>query len=155
MSLPGQEKDLHGHQQGRRVPDGYAGREPPEIRHGEGRCPGARGILEEQTSYLEVDLQDRPCPDGQEEGREEVRVGEAADPGSQYGRGAPEESQPDEVHEARPLLLQHGRGDADALGDVVQGEPQDQERPEGRLPEGERGPDGEPLPQIVQPNAQG
>ena len=67
MSVPGEEKDLHGHQQGHRVHDRYAGREPPEIRHGEGRCPGARGIPEEKSSYLEDDLQDRPCPDGQEE----------------------------------------------------------------------------------------
>ena len=63
MSVPGEEKDLHGHQQGRRVHDRYAGREPPEIRHGEGRCPGARGIPEEKSFYLEDDLQDHLRPE--------------------------------------------------------------------------------------------
>ena len=49
----------------------------------------------------------------------------------------------------RPIAHQR-RGDADALGDIVQRKAEDQEDAEGRFAERERGADGQAFAQIVQ-----
>ena len=60
---------------------------------------------------------------------------------------------PTKWRSARPVAHQR-RGDADPLGDVVQGKAEDQEDAERGLAEGEGGADGQPLAQVVQPDAE-
>ena len=62
-------------------------------------------------------------------------------------------ARPTKCSSARPLAHQR-RGDADPLGDVVQREAEDQEDAEGGLAQGEGGADGQPLAQVVQPDAE-
>jgi hypothetical protein len=58
------------------------------------------------------------------------------------------------VREVWPLF-ENGRRDAYTLRNVVQREPDHEERPQRHLPEGERRSDGKPLPQVVQAYPQG
>ena len=92
-------------------------------------------------------------PIGQEDRRPERRVDEGADPGAENRRPAGQQRQRDEVPQRRPLAHQR-RGDADPLGHVVQREADDQEDAERGLAEREGGADGQPLAQVVQPDAE-
>ena len=84
-------------------------------------------------------------------GREEVRVGEAPDPGPDDGRSSSEERERGEVREVWPLLLQYRGGDADSLGDVVEGEAEDQEGPRAASPSANAAPMARPSPRLCNP----
>src|SRR5215203_3408624 len=151
----GSSSGLHAHQQVGHVHDRYPGGEPSEVSAWEGWRRRAGRVSEQEASHLVNDLNNGPDSDGEEDGSEEVRVGEAPDPGPDDGRSSTEQSERGEVRKVRPLLLQDRGGDAYPFGDVVEGKAEDQEGPQGRLAQRERSPDGEALPQVVQSYPQG
>src|SRR5215217_9793556 len=144
---------LNAHQQSRGVHDGHPGGEPAQGRGGEGRGLRPGRILKEEPRDLVDNLEYGAGPDSEQHGRGEVGVGEATDPGPQDSRPTAEKRQACEVSEMWPLL-EDGRSDAYALCNVVQREPEHEECPQRRLPEGERRADGQSLSQVVQPYPQ-
>src|SRR5690606_24206670 len=107
----------------------------------------------EEPGDLDDDLRDGADADGQEERGPEGTEREPADPDPGDGRPAGQERQQREVGQAR-AFAQDRRGDADALGDVVERETGDQEDPERYLAQREGRADGQPLAEVVQPDAE-
>ena len=62
-------------------------------------------------------------------------------------------ARPTKCEQPRPVAHQR-RGDADALGHVVQREAEDQEDAEGGFAQREGGADGQPFAQVVQADAE-
>ena len=62
-------------------------------------------------------------------------------------------ARPTKCEQPRPIAHER-RGDADPLGHVVQREAEDEEDAEGGLAQGEGGADGQPLAEVVQPDAE-
>ena len=126
---------------------------PPKVVQVSAGSPVLLLTAPDQPADLPDHLQDRADADRQEDRRPERRVDEGADPGAEDRRPARRPPPAREVDQGRPLP-HHRRGDADPLGDVVEGEADDQEDAERRLAEREGAADRQPLAQVVQPDAE-
>lgn len=80
-------------------------------------------------------------------------MGEASDPKSENRRAAGKQRQGGKGPQRR-ANLQHRCRNADALGDIVEGETKHQERAKARRARREGGADGQSLAEIVQPDAE-
>ena len=94
-----------------------------------------------------------PAPTAKRQRRPVRREGVAAEPDAGDRRQARERRERDEDRQPGPLLDQ-GRDDADALGDVVQREAEHQEGAERRGAGGEGRADRQPLAEVVQADAE-
>ena len=102
---------------------------------------------------LDDHLEDGACADRQCESGPLRSIGEAADPQAEHGRAAGKEGEAGETPQRRPFP-EDRRGDADALGYVVQRETQHQERAEPGRTGREGGTYRQPFAQIVQADAE-
>src|ERR671910_2891979 len=141
---------LNAHQQSRGVHDSHPGGEPTQVRGGEGRSLRPCGILKEKPRDLVDHLEYGAGPDSEQYGRGEVGVGEAANPRPQH-RGPPtKKRQASEVREVWPLF-ENGRCDAYTLRNVVQREPDHEERPGATSPRANAAPMASPSPRLCRP----
>ena len=108
---------------------------------------------QQQQPHLDHDLEDGAGADGQGQRRPMRREGVAAEPDAGDRRQAGQRREADEGRQPVPRLDQRC-DDADAFGDVVQGEAEDQEGAERRRTGRERRADRQPLAEIVQADAE-
>jgi hypothetical protein len=144
---------LGGHKQRGRIHDEHAGDKAAEHRRRKQRLALVRALAGHQPPDLVDDLGDSARAQRQEYRRRQRVVDEAADPDTQHGRQASQRGQRDEVP-GRRALARNRRGDADALGDVVQREAHHQKGAQRGLAEGIGRPDRQPLAQVVQADAE-
>ena len=138
---------LAGEQPGH-VHDRDAGEEAAE--HVRRRQPAGR-LAGDVAPDLGHDLEGGAGGGGEEDDGEHVARHEAAEPGAEDRGRARDQRQDAEPREARrSAALGDRRGDPEPLGDVVDHEADDQERPQRELAERERRADREPLAEVVQ-----
>src|SRR5689334_2545785 len=150
-STPGESARTPLGRLGRKEAGRVHGRDPGQVaaHHGRGGQP-ARRPPRDVATHLDHHLERRTRGDGEEEHRQEVAHEKAADPRAEDRRGPGDQGEDTQPGNAGPgRAFRDRRRDPEALGQVVDHEAHDQERPQRELAEGQRRADGQALAEVV------